>query len=579
MLTVVTDIATFRCDSSENGLKDETDTHRRTDMKRCHSLDLDQHAQGKLDEAALENKKREWEIRVRVARHDEHPVDSNGRPLLFVEDTSECPVCREPFETVAVYQCGHFLCGECHGKLVNGDFPFVSDPNHCIVCKDATPRGSVIIHKLALGRHNTSASFSKKMNHAHKWTVAPPPSSVSESSQLESPREAARVRFLPMLHPDDASTSALIVEIPTLEDTTETDVNRAVFHFLIDVSGSMSDFLTRLRSNGTLHQLTQRLIGCFVSFSKFSDDVITVIPPVLVQVDNAESISAKLLDGLHAEGRTALHLGIGHLRTHMLPEMTRVLGGESVRTREHLAVILTDGEADCTQLAADEFRQLEATCSTFLLGVGENYSFDACDQIVRRDTTKYAHIDDEATLVDHMCNRADIQRLFIRATAEDSLMYYNGNVTSPVDGVHELVLRRRANEKTSVVFTNVDEKTLTRDDVPVEIQRDVNLGFSFHKIIHTTIALAHIKDLSLGVSHRDMYASIHALACAKSVIRSFGVGLGASYADLMDMIDTQVSMFTRMLSSRAESVERGHSSNTTARLATFTALRAYTAMG
>ena len=557
-------------------------------MKRCYSLDLAEHVQGKLDDAALENKKRELEIRVRVARHDEHPVDSNGRPLLFVEDTSECPVCREPFETVAVYQCGHFLCGECHGKLVNGDFPFVSDPNHCIVCKDATPHGSVILHKLALGRHNTSASFSNKMNHAHKWTVAPPPSSpVSESSQLESSSRgaaaaaaAARVRFLPMLHPDDASASALIVEIPTSEvATTETDVNHAVFHFLIDVSGSMSDFLTRLRSNGTLHQLTQRLIGCFVSFSKFSDDVTTVIPPVLVQVDNAESIAATLLDGLHAEGRTALHLGIGHLRTHILPEMTRVLGGGSVRTREHLVVILTDGEADCTQLAADEFKQLEATCSPFLLGVGENYSFDACDQIVRRDTTKYAHIDDEATLVDHMCNRADIERFFVRSTAEDSLMYHNGNVTSHVNGVHELVLRRRANEKTSVVFTNVDEKTLTRNDVPVEIQRDISLGFSFHKIIHTTIALAHIKDLSLGASHRDMYATIHALACAKNVIRSFGVGLGASYADLMDMIDTQVSMFTRMLSSRSDSVERCHSSNTTARLATFTALRAHTAMG
>jgi hypothetical protein len=57
------------------------------------------------------------------------------------------------------------------------------------------------------------------------------------------------------------------------------------------------------------------------------------------------------------------------------------------------------------------------------------------------------------------------------------------------------------------------------------------------------------------------------------------VGLGASHADLMDMIDTQVSMFTTMLASRDESVDRCHSSNTTARLATFTALRAYTALG
>ena len=545
-------------------------------MKRCYSLDSAEHAHGKLDETALENKKRELEIRMRVARHDEHPVDSNGRPLLFVEDTSECPVCREPFETVAVYQCGHFLCGDCHDKLVNGDFPFVSDPNHCIVCKDATPLGSVIIHKLALGRHNTSASFSQKMDHACKWKVAPPPSNASASNQPESTHGDARVRFLPMLHPDDSSASALIVEIPTSEVTTVTDLNPAVFHFLIDVSGSMREFLTRLRSEGALYQLTQRLIGCFVSFSKFSDDAATVIPPVLVQVDNAESIAATLHDCLHAEGRTSLHLGLMHLRTHMLPEMTRVLGDESVRT-EHLVVIITDGEADCTPLAADEFMQLEATCSPFLLGVGENYSFDACDQIVRRDTTKYTHIDDESTLVEHMCNRPDIKRFCIRSTADDSLMYYNGNVTSHVNGVHEFVLRQRTNETTSLVFTNVDEKTLTYNNVPVDIQRDVRLGFTFQKIMQTTIALAHIKDLSIGVSHRDMYATIHALACAKTVIRSFGVGLGASYTDLMDMIDTQVSMFTRMLSSH-DVVERCHSSNTTARLATFTARRAYTAM-
>lgn len=546
-------------------------------MKRCYSLGLVDSAHGKLDDATSENKKREFEIRARVARHDEHPVDSSGRPLLFVEDTSECPVCREPFDTVAVYPCGHFLCGDCHKKLASGAFTCVSDPNHCIVCKDDTPFGSVIIHKLLpFGRSGTTASFSQKMDHAHKWVVAPPPS--SESTRHEPPPGAACARFLPMRHPDDARASALILEIPTVDVATDAE-DRAVYHFLIDVSGSMTEFLSRLRSSGTLHRLAQRLVGCFVSFSQFSDDATTVIPPVEVRVDSAASIAETLHDRLQADGRTSLHLGLMHLRTHVIPEMTRVLGDESVRAREHLAVILTDGEADCTPLAADEFRLLEAVCTPFLLGVGENYSFDACDQIVRRDTTKYAHIDDESTLVDHMCHRPHVQRFFIRASSEDSLMYYNGNVTPPVNGVHELVLRRRTDEATTVVFSNVDERTLTCNDAQVVLQRDVRLGFAFKKVMQTTIALAHVKDLSIGVSHRDMYANIHALTSAKRVIKSYGVGLGASHADLMDMIDTQVSMFTTMLASRDESVDRCHSSNTTARLATFTALRAYTALG
>jgi hypothetical protein len=549
-------------------------------MRRASTLGDENRSHVVLD-PIFENKKRQCEIRIRIAGSSEHPIGSNGEPLLFVDDTSECPVCKESFETVAIYKCGHFLCNGCHDRLLHGDFPYITDPNHCIVCKEDTPFGDVVIHTLSAGRHKANASFAANMDGASKFKHP------SESSHTRSVLDHGSctpqpvVLFGKLQHADDSLQSALILDIAAPQSDTKSN-NHPVFVYLFDVSGSMNALIRRLREHGTFRRLITKLVGCYLSFSVFSEDVRTIIHSVLVRADNVESLIDTLHNEVVAGGGTALHTGLKHLTEHMVPEMMGLLGQNDAHVEDICVMIVTDGADNSPEEAAEEMVKLEQTCFPFLLGAGDDYSFDTCDKIVRRDTTKYMHVEDESTLVDHMVKPPNIRRFKIKSTCEDSSMYYNGNITRPVNGVHEWVvqLHGECNEHSRIVLTNVDETSLTHGPVQVGATCEPQLAFALTPIMQTTIAISHIKDLSFNVSKHDMYANIHELWHAKRVIRTYGVGMGSSYDDLNHMIDTQIKMFTELISQRNGSgrdsgIGRCHSSNTTASLATSTALRAY----
>jgi hypothetical protein len=351
----------------------------------------------------------------------------------------------------------------------------------------------------------------------------------------------------------------------------------------VDGSGSMDAFIERQHAHRTFERLLQQLVGCFVSFSVFSDDASTLVEPTRVDADNAATIGETLHATIRASGTTALHRGLRHLRKRLIPAMTRLLHDASAADEEQWVVILTDGVADDTNGAAHELRRLEATCVPFVMGVGENYHFDYCDRIVQRDTTKYTHVADESTLVSHLSARPRLRRFTLQATADESCLYYNGNVQPHTNGRHVFVLKWHGEDRTEpirLVLTNVDASTLTCQRARVHIQPDAQLTFAIRSMMHVTIALAHVKDLCFNVAAADMYGKLHELLFAKKTIRSYRVGMGASYDALIHMIETQVSEFTRMMADRTmddDTIGRCNSSNIAAHLATSTARRAYTA--
>jgi len=532
---------------------------------------------------AMDQQLREVDIRRRIARDGTFPLDEHGKPKLFV-DEEECPVCKSTWlSSVAVFRCGHFTCATCYEALVDGAHAYRGDRNHCLVCKDQTPPGNVVVFALSASMDRAHQAFVGQLAHANAFVQSP--------STVVCPATGNRViRYGIGMNPDTGRI-AYLVDVPPA--VVEADAQLRFIAILFDISGSMAEVIRQLHQLQLFEALLNGLVGCVVSLTVFDDRADRVFEPVLITPTNLDDVKRRL-STIRSRGGTTLHKGLQHVTDLDLPDMLQVARSTSGGGDPNGVVsvfIITDGATSQLPTAVEEMNRLRAFTAMrvdpFVLGVGSGYSFDSCDALVGRDVTQYEHVTDIRTLFDRITGQAS-SHLQVRATTDHSHMYYNGNVRSPTNGnVHSIVLHPTA-EHVRVCFTDVDICSVTVNHQPASLVHDSAIAFDLVHTMISTLAIVRVKDLSINVGRSEMYERMRMLKMTKKALQPYRGPLGEMSQVLAQMVDSQLAIFERQLVENdqepyqaryyhADAADARESSNATARMLSAVACRASSA--
>ncbi len=537
----------------------------------------------------MDQRLREVEIRRHVARNGTFPFDEHGKPKLFV-DEEECPVCKSTWlSSVAVFHCGHFMCAKCYQTLVDGAHQYHRNHNHCLVCKENTPPGDVVVFTLSTSMERAHQTFVGQLAHANAF--------ASSHSTVVCPVAGDRVIRYGIGTNHDTGRIAYLVDVPPA--VVKADASLRFVSILFDISGSMGGVIDALHRFKLFDRLMDGLVGSVVSLTVFDNKADSVVEPVLITPRNVDDVKRRL-SSIKSRGGTTLHKGLQRVIDVDIPDMFQVARYASVGDAPSGVVsvfIITDGATSELPTAVEEMNRLrsvaEMRVDPFVLGVGDGYSFDSCDALVGRDVTKYEHVTDVSALFDRITGQVLLSHLQVNAITDHSHMFYNGNVTSPTHGkTHSIVLRPAhdaAAENTRVCFTDVDICSVRVNNQPATLVHDGAISFDIVHTMISTLAIVRVKDLSINVGLMEMYERMRMLKMTKKALQPYRGPLGEMFNVLVQMIDGQMAIFEHQVVEsdrapyqaryRSDAMDARESSNATARMLSAVAVRSSSAPG
>ncbi len=130
--------------------------------------------------------------------------------------------------------------------------------------------------------------------------------------------------------------------------STDTTNEHLIFHFMVDVSGSMSDRIDDGRSKmqliihtltNMIHYFADNMENVYISVTGFDDNIHTYIKPTKVTTDNVNSLIS-LLSKIHPLHRTDIELALQTVYGYIEEDI------ENITKNNHAIVLLTDGESN-----------------------------------------------------------------------------------------------------------------------------------------------------------------------------------------------------------------------------------------
>ncbi len=409
---------------------------------------------------------------------------------LFLEDA--CPVCYATLgSAVAVCGRGHAVCSKCNASW----------DSTCAVCRDPD------IQMLALTDDEADVAFEREMRVCAAMLPA--------AARAAPAEERALARY-------GAASSGTLHAVMLVLESAPAPAARALY-VLIDISTSMDDALPRINCRALFAECAARAVTlCVVTFGTAAR---TVFGPARIAASDRPPT-------LRADGSTAMHLGLRHVR-----ELIEAGAGAEAADAFPEVRIVTDGECDDHAAAAEEMRALSRVASVFFVATG-GYIFENCSALLANDTSRFEFVEPEDAHA-ALAPGSGATRVSIPG-GEASRMYRNGNVTAPVGGAHFVL------SGAPVAFTgDVDCAALCA-------RRDLTLDYEIRTFLLAATALAYVKAATFDTVNDGMRRA-RKLARARRVVCTYG-----AFPEIVAVIDAGIA-----------SIRTGReASNSLARLAT-----------
>jgi hypothetical protein len=360
-----------------------------------------------------------------VARDPKFPR-RDGAPVLFAKGCFEtCAVCLEEMtETVALFLCGHGICGSCDVRCSMLDAERGTDaPRVCVVCKQQTPRDEVVAYPLTGSLRRRHAEFERDLHALRDGT-------------------AGAVRVFDFA-PDTGNT------------------RRDACVLALDVSGSMASDDGWYAFVKEAPGLIEHMVGSYLAVVVFSDVARVIVEPCLV-CDGATDPTgleaprvptqsfgeiASVIEEVRAAGGTRIDLALrkaAEVVEQMRALVALVAGTESVgavgavvASPEVRVCIVTDGDTLYPAAASAEMAALMRTTLVTAVGFGSHYNYDLfydlCSEVEGRgdSSTLFEHAADVGKLVSLLEEPGAVRS--VRVPCAGSRVFFNGQTSQPGD--------------------------------------------------------------------------------------------------------------------------------------------------
>lgn len=500
------------------------------------------------------------ELNLKLVHDSEHPLDVNGNPLLFLEES--CCVCMNELKWVAVYKCGHCVCEGCFVHMAK------DNTVKCVMCRSEESQiGNVYIYNTdannvvqnehrswvdRLAKYATNIEYTKPSKHTLNFGT----SSKIQCAPFKI--DESQFHIVKIMPPEIPSTKAFVV--------------------LFDCSYSFHESIGILHKNSCLKEFVDNICGNYLSFVTFSDTSSVILNPVYIDSENKLEIVQKLTDGIYPQMTTNLADGISTVIEDVIPTFQQLLLDSSITTTIEV-VIVTDGVADDVGSATEKFQTLSSLSelspvTASIIGSGCSYDYNVCDQIVMQDTTKFTHVTDEQDIFRNISQRnpASVVKL---PTLSCSTMLFNGSVYTSSD--HHIATIQQYPGMICIENANINQIKI--DGVPVLPIFNYELQFDAKQNMLSTVFIERIKQLSLNTEVVHLFENLQKLALLTNTLREYRHDLRYSYQEIATLIETQrqhLNEQTRRFDSLNYTADLRLKSNDIARATTATIYRTCT---